>query len=71
MGIQCLVILTKKETVGCFALIGFLVFLTVRVLWLFLTVPCIALQYLVVVFPDHTYLLFGLFVYIFIFVTCD
>ena len=35
---------------------------TINVLWLFLTVPRVGLQYVIVVFPDHTYLLFGSFV---------
>ena len=30
---------------------------TINVLWLFLTVPWVGLQYVVVVFPDHTHLL--------------
>ena len=29
-------------------------------LWLFLTVPWVGLQYVIVVFPDHTHLLFYL-----------
>ena len=32
---------------------------TLNVLWLFLTVPWIGLQYVIVVFPDHIRLLFG------------
>ena len=35
---------------------GYLV--TVYVLWLFLAVPWISLQFVIVVFPDHTHLLF-------------
>ena len=31
---------------------------TINVLWLFLTVPWVGLQYVLVVFPDHTHLLF-------------
>ena len=31
---------------------------TVNVLWLLLTVPCVGLQCVIVVFPDHTHLLF-------------
>ena len=31
--------------------------MTVSVLWLFLTVPWVGLQCVVVVYPDHTYLL--------------
>ena len=32
---------------------------TINVLWLSLTVPWVGLQYMIVVFPDHTRLLFG------------
>ena len=32
---------------------------TINVLWLFLTVSWVGLQYVIVVFPDHTHLLFG------------
>ena len=28
-------------------------------LWLFLTVPWVGVQYVIVVFPDHTHLFFG------------
>ena len=35
---------------------------TINVLWLFLTVPWVGLQYAIVVFPDHTHLLIGSFV---------
>ena len=31
---------------------------TVSVLWLFLTLPTVSLQFVIVVFPDHTHLLF-------------
>ena len=30
----------------------------VIVMWLFLMVPCVCLQFVIVVFPDHTQLLF-------------
>ena len=33
----------------------------VNVLWLFLTVPWVGLQCVIVVFPDHTYLPYGYF----------
>ena len=32
--------------------------MTVSVLWLFLTVPWVGMQCVIVVFPDHTHLLF-------------
>ena len=41
---------------GCFAIIVFVCIVTINVLWLFLTVPWVGLQYVVVVFPDHTHL---------------
>ena len=31
---------------------------TIHVLWLFLTVPLVGLQHVIMVFPDHTQLLF-------------
>ena len=43
--------------------------MTVSVLWLSLTVPWVGLQCVIVVFHDHTHLLFGMlniFIYIFI-----
>ena len=33
--------------------------MTVSVLWLFLTVPWLGLHFVIVVFPDHAPLLFG------------
>ena len=36
---------------GCVVAIG--------VLWLFLAVPWVGLQYVIVIFPDHTHLLFA------------
>ena len=38
-----------------------LVTVIVLVLWLFLTMPRVCLQCVIVVFPDHTHLLFFLF----------
>ena len=32
---------------------------TINVLWLFLTMPYVGLQCMIVVFPDHTHLLFA------------
>ena len=50
--------LDKEERAGCFALIV-LCLVTFNVLRLFLTVPWVDLQCVIVVFPDHTHLLFG------------
>ena len=33
--------------------------ITINVLWLFFTAPWVGLQFVIVVFPDHTYLLFA------------
>ena len=44
----------KIERAGCFTFS----LLTVSVLCLFLTVHCVGLQCMIVVFPDHVHLLF-------------
>ena len=36
---------------------------TINVLWLFLTVLWVGQQYVIVVFPDHSHLLFGTFIH--------
>ena len=45
----------KSERAGCFAEFVFLVFVFVIVVWLFLVVPWVCLQFVIVVFPDHTH----------------
>ena len=49
----------EEEKAGCFAIIVLQMYITITVLWLFLTVPWVGLQYVFVVFPDHTHLRFG------------
>ena len=34
------------------------------VVWLFLAVPWVCLQFVIVVFPDHTHLLFQLYIFV-------
>ena len=51
------ILMGKWERAGSFTLN---VFLTVSVLWLFLTVPWVGLHCVIVLFPDHTHLLFCL-----------
>ena len=51
-----IVLTRKRELSGCFTLIVFLVLF----LCLFLTVPWVGLQYVIVVFPDLTNLLFSI-----------
>ena len=53
---------TISEKAGCFAIIIILLsyrcFVTINFLWLFLTVQWVGQQGVIVVFPDHTHLLF-------------
>ena len=50
--------LTGKRELGSLLLLSFRCLVTVNVLWLFLMVPWVGLQFVIVVFPDHTHLLF-------------
>ena len=40
-------------------LLSYRFIVTINILWLFFTVPCVFLQCVIVVFPDHTLLLLG------------
>ena len=51
-------ILTRKRELVALLLLFFGCLVTVYVLWLFLMVPRVGLQFVMVVFPDHTHLLF-------------
>ena len=51
--------LEQEEKAGCFAIIIiYRCIVNISVLRLFLTVPWVCLQFVIVVFPDHTHLLF-------------
>ena len=50
-----IILMGKRELV---ALLGLSSWCLVVVVWLFLVVPWVCLQFLSVVFPDHTHLLF-------------
>ena len=51
-----IILIGKGERAGCFALF---VFMVSRVgVWLFLTMPRVCLQFVIVVFPDDTHVLF-------------
>ena len=52
--------LEEEGRAGCFAFVSYECLVTVYVVWLFLTVPWVGLQCVIVVFLDHTYLLFYL-----------
>ena len=52
------IILKRKRKLVALLLLSFRCIVTLNVLWLFLKVPCVCLQYMLVVFLDHTHLLF-------------
>ena len=52
------IILKRKRKLVALLSLSYRGIVTMHVLWLFLTVPWIGLQYVIVVFPDHTHLLF-------------
>ena len=51
------IILKRKRKLVALSLLSFGCLVTVKVLWLILTVPWVSLQFVIMVFPDHTYLL--------------
>ena len=50
-------IILKRKLVALL-LLSCICIVTINVMWLFLTVPWVGLQYVIVVFPDHYRLLF-------------
>ena len=52
------IILKSKRKLDALLLLSYRCIVTINVLWLFLTVPRVGLQYVIVVFPDHTRLFF-------------
>ena len=53
-----IILMGKRELV---ALINLSTWCLVIVVWLFLVVPWVCLQFVIMVFPDHTHLLFLVF----------
>ena len=51
------IILKRKRKLIALLLLSYICIVTVNALWLFLMVPWVGLQYVIVVFPDHTQLL--------------
>ena len=47
--------LNGEERAGCFALLCLSSGCLVIVVWLFLTMPWVCLQFVILVFPDHTH----------------
>ena len=52
------IILKRKKRLFALQLLSCRCIATIKVMWLFLTVPWFGLQYAIVVVPDHTHLLF-------------
>ena len=52
------IILKRKKKLVALLLLSYRCIVTINALWLFLTVPWVGLQCVIVVFPDHTRLLF-------------
>ena len=52
------IILKRKRKLVALLLLSYRCIVTINVLWLFLTVPWVGMQCVIVVFPDHTHLLF-------------
>ena len=51
------IILKRKRKLVALLLLSYRCIVTINVLWLFLTVPWVGLQHVIVVFPDHTHFL--------------
>ena len=49
--------LKRKRKLVALLLLPYRCIVTINVLWLFLTVLWVGLQYVIVVFPDHTHIL--------------
>ena len=52
------IILKRKRKLVSLVVLPYRCIVTINVLWLFLAVPWVGLQCVIVVFPDHTHLLF-------------
>ena len=58
------IILTRKRELAALLLLSFGYHITVNVLYLFLTLSWVGLQFVIVVFHDHTHLLFVCFIFV-------
>ena len=54
------IILKRKRKLVALLLLSYRCIVTINVLWLFFTVPWVGPQCVIVVFPDHTHLLFNI-----------
>ena len=55
------IILKRKRKLVALLLLSYRCIVTINILWL--TVPWVGLQFVIVVFPDHTHLLFDFKIY--------
>ena len=53
------IILKRKRKLVALLLLSCRFIVTINIMWLFLTVPLVDLQYVIAVFPDHIHLLFA------------
>ena len=53
------IILKRNRKLVALLLLSYICIVTINVLWLFLTVPWVGLQYVIVLFTDHTRFLFN------------
>ena len=51
------IILKRKRKLVSLIILSYRCIVTINVLWLYVTVPWVGLQYVIVVFPDHTHFL--------------
>ena len=51
------IILKRKRKLVALLVLSYRCFVSIKVLWLFLTVPWVGLQYVIVVFHDHAHFL--------------
>ena len=52
------IILKRKRKLAALLLLSYRCIVAINVMWLFLTVPWVVLQYVIVVFTDQSHLLF-------------
>ena len=52
-----------KRKLAALLVLSYRCIVTIKIMWLFLTVPWVGLQCVIVVFPDYTYLRFGIYLH--------
>ena len=54
------IIFKRKRKLVASLLLSYRFIITINVLWVFLTVPWVGMQYVIVIFLDHTHFLFSI-----------